>query len=119
MSEEKKNSGRIRTLPWVPESFHAPFSGCGPVFIVTRAASGFGLSPRSSAFSAGYKASHRSREKTSGTQGIRTSDLITTVIILRVKTNPLEMYTEHQTNKHNFYRVLLKLSNGERPVITS
>ena len=47
MSEEKKNSGRIRTLPWVPESFHAPFSGCDPVFIVTRAASGFGLSPRS------------------------------------------------------------------------
>lgn len=91
MSEEKKNSGRIRTLPWVPESFHAPFSGCDPVFIVTRAASGFGLSPRSVGLFGRLQSIAPLARKTSGTQGIRTSDLITTVIILRVKTNPLEM----------------------------
>ena len=76
----------------MPETFHAPFSGYGPVFIMTRAASGFGLGPRSvGLFGRQLKHPTAREKKPSGTQGTCTLDLITIVIILHVSTNPLEM----------------------------
>lgn len=60
------------SLPWVPETFNARFSGFRQIFIVTRAESyaarDFGIRPKMCR-PAAAEASRRTRETTSGTQG--------------------------------------------------